>query len=241
MVLKTLGVAVALFSSTSAFATTIVSNGVAVGTRVNVGAVLDEDNQTSPLNGIGTVTAATTSTADGATVNASTTGTWLTADAGTIGLSWGWESDTSTTTILETNRNLPNWTYTFVATDNGTFNLSGTVVATGTSVFGLQPIYLGGDFGFGTIGGTISNPNGTSSVSVTLVDGLQYTFSVYNFGNLSADTTTGLISQATADLQWSITYNGVPEPMTWAMMIGGFGAVGAAQRRRRASVSVLFA
>jgi hypothetical protein len=32
----------------------------------------------------------------------------------------------------------------------------------------------------------------------------------------------------------------VPEPATWAMMIGGFGFVGAASRRRRAT-TVTFA
>lgn len=34
------------------------------------------------------------------------------------------------------------------------------------------------------------------------------------------------------------TYDVVPEPATWAMMIGGFGMVGAALRRRRATESV---
>jgi hypothetical protein len=33
----------------------------------------------------------------------------------------------------------------------------------------------------------------------------------------------------------------VPEPATWAMMIGGFGMVGAAMRRRKAQVRVTYA
>ncbi|WP_231639007.1 PEPxxWA-CTERM sorting domain-containing protein [Sphingomonas profundi] len=33
---------------------------------------------------------------------------------------------------------------------------------------------------------------------------------------------------------------GVPEPTTWAMMLGGFGIVGGAMRRRRARTSVSF-
>jgi hypothetical protein len=33
----------------------------------------------------------------------------------------------------------------------------------------------------------------------------------------------------------------VPEPATWAMMIGGFGMVGGAMRRRRVSTKVSFA
>ena len=37
-------------------------------------------------------------------------------------------------------------------------------------------------------------------------------------------------------LQGTITFNVVPEPATWAMMIGGFGLVGGAVRRRRMTV-----
>jgi hypothetical protein len=33
----------------------------------------------------------------------------------------------------------------------------------------------------------------------------------------------------------------VPEPSTWAMMIGGFGIVGGAMRRRRSTTTVTFA
>jgi hypothetical protein len=33
----------------------------------------------------------------------------------------------------------------------------------------------------------------------------------------------------------------VPEPTTWAMMIGGIGMVGGAMRRRRVSTKVSFA
>ena len=38
-----------------------------------------------------------------------------------------------------------------------------------------------------------------------------------------------------------VTGGGVPEPSTWAMMIGGFGLVGAAMRRRRYNLTVSFA
>ena len=34
---------------------------------------------------------------------------------------------------------------------------------------------------------------------------------------------------------------GVPEPAAWAMMLGGFGIVGAAMRRRKLSTSVTYA
>ena len=38
-----------------------------------------------------------------------------------------------------------------------------------------------------------------------------------------------------------INVNAVPEPATWAMMIAGFGFVGAAARRRRTKVQVTYA
>ena len=39
----------------------------------------------------------------------------------------------------------------------------------------------------------------------------------------------------------NITFVAVPEPATWAMMIGGFGMIGAAARRRSTSTSATFA
>lgn len=44
-----------------------------------------------------------------------------------------------------------------------------------------------------------------------------------------------------ADYQGGFSYVAVPEPATWAMMIGGFGMVGAAMRRRKAQVRVTYA
>lgn len=39
----------------------------------------------------------------------------------------------------------------------------------------------------------------------------------------------------------SISISPAPEPATWAMMIGGFGIVGASMRRRKAKVAVTYA
>ena len=38
----------------------------------------------------------------------------------------------------------------------------------------------------------------------------------------------------------NISLSAVPEPATWAMMIGGFGMVGGAMRRRRSSATVSY-
>jgi len=54
--------------------------------------------------------------------------------------------------------------------------------------------------------------------------------------NLDELTFTQVVN-GSQDLTFSATIAAVPEPATWAMMIAGFGVVGAAARRRRANVS----
>ena len=55
------------------------------------------------------------------------------------------------------------------------------------------------------------------------------------------DNGTAFINDA-SNLVFSASVAGVvPEPATWAMMIGGIGAAGGALRRRKANVSVRFA
>ena len=39
------------------------------------------------------------------------------------------------------------------------------------------------------------------------------------------------------NISYSLTDGAVPEPASWAMMIGGMGMVGAAMRRRKSKVS----
>ena len=56
-----------------------------------------------------------------------------------------------------------------------------------------------------------------------------------------APTTTGLILEFGPDALTngvtSLTYTAVPEPAMWAMMIAGFGLVGAARRRQRIALA----
>jgi hypothetical protein len=92
------------------------------------------------------------------------------------------------------------------------------------------------------------------------------TLSAFDINGLLLETAVGAgstgpftISRATADiaffsiggsdtfgvqsvsLETPILSGAVPEPATWAMMIGGFGMVGGAMRRRRVSAKVSFA
>jgi len=57
-----------------------------------------------------------------------------------------------------------------------------------------------------------------------------------NVGNFGAPTLLGSVS-AMVIVQLGSSPNAVPEPATWAMMIGGFALAGIAMRRRRMQVS----
>ena len=135
---------------------------------------------------------------------------------------------------------------------------------------GVGAAGLGADTPFtGSVGGVFSSPTdgiyvgtalGTSSTSCT------GSYCSYFFGASSSQTITGAalaLFIGTGTLTYSdasglsislpqydyyrgtttatVTYfAGTPEPATWALMVGGFGLVGAAMRRRRA-VRVSFA
>ncbi|TNE39685.1 MAG: PEP-CTERM sorting domain-containing protein [Sphingomonadales bacterium] len=71
---------------------------------------------------------------------------------------------------------------------------------------------------------------------------------LFNFGNGGQfkvelfDTTFGTPGAADVKARFTLLANSVPEPATWAMLIFGFGAIGAAMRRRqRQTVSYTFA
>nr|WP_309645449.1 PEPxxWA-CTERM sorting domain-containing protein [Phenylobacterium sp.] len=46
----------------------------------------------------------------------------------------------------------------------------------------------------------------------------------------------GAGNQGIADITTSSTFDAIPEPSTWAMMIGGFGLLGSQARRRDARI-----
>ncbi len=71
-------------------------------------------------------------------------------------------------------------------------------------------------------GATITSPDAETNSEIT---------SLVAIADNGAGWATGLISD---DGHQSFVLGGVPEPATWALMIGGFGLAGAALRRRRA-------
>jgi hypothetical protein len=101
-----------------------------------------------------------------------------------------------------------------------------TLYDTGNGLFtgsSLQTLpYSGGGFGNGT--NTVAHPG--SPFSVTEV----YHLTAFLTGGAAAANHTDH-TNATIDLATDVP--GVPEPATWAMMIAGFGGIGAVLRSRR--------
>lgn len=86
---------------------------------------------------------------------------------------------------------------------------------------------------------TLSNllVNGVSFDGISSTNGITYYTTSGDFRNsFSVSGTLGLTGPFTAGAEGDrlqvLFGNAVPEPATWAMMIGGFGLVGAAARRR---------
>jgi len=88
-------------------------------------------------------------------------------------------------------------------------------LAAGTYYFGLQNVVTSGNaYGYWDV---------NNGPSVAFENQL---------GNVN-----GYLSAGSNSTAFTLLSSGVPEPASWAMMLGGFGLVGGAMRRRRASVS----
>lgn len=155
--------------------------------------------------------------------------TWESARAGTIEIDWGWDvasegSDLETavrTGLAPLVAGWPaNWSYSFTATRDGAFVANWTQEYFGES-FGLNPLRFNGLF---------LSPDGGTLV-VPLVAGETYALVFHNLGNAFSPAGFDRFGETAVRLDWSILL--VPEPATWAMMIAGFGLVGATLRRRR--------
>jgi len=241
-----IAILLALALASPGFATTFVDGTVNAGSSATVGSATDTF-LSGPSSIAAPATVGTISTVI-ATENDYTArafsfvqGDWISADAGSVLVQWGWDvrsSGSGLSTQVLTNLASANWSYTFTASGDGFFAGRYAVAALGDT-FGLQPIYGTGDMPFGPYGGDVSDPTGSGNFSVALLSGQTYTMAFFNFGNInSAGDGFDLTGSASATVDWTISYGpAIPEPATWAMMIGGFGLVGAAARRRRDIVS----
>ncbi len=111
-----------------------------------------------------------------------------------------------------------------------TFDLGGSErVVAGVDDWYATFITTLGDYGsFGTIGS--GDPFSAQTITWTATGSGSGHFVI---GTKSADKVGALVDNVALD----VTRLPVPEPTTWAMMIGGFALVGASLRRRKAVVS----
>lgn len=127
----------------------------------------------------------------------------------------------------------------FVAPQSGTYTISGAFTRTDITTSGngtLTSIFSNTSLGsVNLFSGSLPAQNGYQSsamfngLSSTLAVGDTIDFVVNsNNGDLSFDGTLLSASLTTPD-----AVGAVPEPSTWAMMLIGFGAIGASMRRRR--------
>jgi hypothetical protein len=234
----------AICAATPAFATTSLMQQAKVGVSADLDGSPTAFSSSSTSFGFSAGLGAGTDAVDENVLNgefikvyADSFGSWASEDSGSLRLKWGWDLNSTTESVAETNKNLPNWTYQFIASGNGSITFNGTVTATGDALFGLQPIYVGGDGG-GIIGGDVFDPNGSDILSFALVSGQTYTFTLGNFGNVNSIGGLHGKGDAVALVDWKIAYDSaVPEPASWMMMIAGFGLAGVAMRRSKRAIA----
>lgn len=109
--------------------------------------------------------------------------------------------------------------------------------------------------GDGIAGSTISSikvsvPSNIDFTSVTLND-VEFDLisdGVVEFRSISQAVSAGIqtivvkgTSGSNASYSGTLAFTAVPEPATWAMMVGGFGLVGGAMRRRRVQGKIVTA
>jgi hypothetical protein len=122
----------------------------------------------------------------------------------------------------------------------GSFGYSHNVCTqgpTGGPIVGAFTINFGEDQFFGTLSGA-SQASGTANIFDLLIN-YSITGGTGRFLNASgAFTGSGTANTSTRPSIVSLNFSAVPEPATWAMMLLGFGVVGASMRRRRKITTV---
>lgn len=135
------------------------------------------------------------------------------------------------------NTNGTNFFYTFTPSTNAILNLISNVSIQGGNPFGFQGFVLRSN-GASVLGQfNAINPTASGTASVALNRGIAYTLSIENASNIGGGLPSIFNGSTTGDFSFSIQ-SVVPEPASWAMMIIGFGFIGAAMRRRKQALPV---
>jgi hypothetical protein len=221
---------------------------LAAGARVTVGDDVDElTSSSSVTQAFGGQLDASALVADPSrdvmvSANAAVAASWSSASAGSVSIFWSWDAQNAGSDLLtkvETNLVPPNWSYTFTTGAlAATFKMAWTldVSSSVSSTFGLQGMFGGGSMPFYVTPSGAEPTSDSGMFSIALDANTIYTLELFNYGNLSSSV-GGLSSTAAAGFaaDWAITP--VPEPGTWALMLGGLGLLAARARRREVAAT----
>lgn len=179
-------------------------------------------------------------------------GTWASANSGSVDFTdYGWNFSVLNNLLpsgadLDLGRpgNGADWSYTFKATGDGSFTMAYDVVGSGATfgLFGWQIFFTGGGSGGPDLSLTTNDPTVSGVFSAAITHGQTYTVSLYGNPNIANFGPMLFAGSMDGSFDWKIEERaaidnpGVPEPATWALMLGGFGLAGAALRRRRSGL-----